>query len=58
MNQNMDRTDIFMKSLMENEIIIDGEVFQHVKTRSHVPVSIYKGESCFLRIGPPDLIQK
>lgn len=49
---------LIVNNSMEKEITIDGEVFQHVKTRSHVPVSVYKGNGCFLRIGPPDLIQK
>ena len=37
-------------------ITIDGKVFYHVKTRAYTPVSIYKNEDSFLRIGPKDLI--
>lgn len=38
-------------------LTIEGKDYIFVKTRSHMPVSIYKGDGCYLRIGPPELIQ-
>ncbi|MDD4989285.1 MAG: aminoglycoside phosphotransferase family protein, partial [Candidatus Pacebacteria bacterium] len=40
------------------EIIVEGETYTYVRTRNQMPVSIYKGENSFLRIGPPKLIEK
>ncbi|MBP8017138.1 hypothetical protein KAZ01_03970, partial [Candidatus Gracilibacteria bacterium] len=39
-------------------IIIENKRFEHVKTRLHSSVSIYKGPDCYMRIGPIDLIKK
>lgn len=38
------------------EIIINGEIYSHVKTREYEPVSIYRNKDSFLRIGPKDLV--
>jgi hypothetical protein len=38
-------------------LTIEGKDYIFVKTRSHMPVSIHKGDGCYLRIGPPELIQ-
>lgn len=44
---------------MENpEITINGKTYFYVRTRNHMPVSIYKGGDVFLRIGPKELIEK
>jgi len=37
-------------------LAIDGKTFSHVKTRNYTPVSIYRGQGGFLRIGPKDII--
>jgi hypothetical protein len=37
---------------------IDGNEYIFVKTRSHMPISIYKGQDCYLRIGPRELIEQ
>lgn len=47
-----------MDNTSKKDIVIDDEIFRHVKTRPHADVSVYKGNGCFLRIGSPDLIQK
>jgi len=39
-------------------ITIEGESYSHIKTREYTPVSVYRGEGKFLRIGPKDLIIK
>ena len=39
-------------------LIINNQTFEYIKTRMYVPVSVYKGEDCFLRIGPKDLISE
>lgn len=39
-------------------LTINGKDYVFVKKRSHMPVSIYKGEGEYLRIGPKDLIQQ
>ena len=44
---------------MENPVLmINGEEYTFVKVRSHMPISIYKGQDSDLRIGPKDLIQQ
>lgn len=44
---------------MENPVLmIEGEEYTFVKVRSHMPISIYKGQDSYLRIGPKDLIQQ
>jgi hypothetical protein len=40
------------------ELIIDGKKYQYIKTRNQEPVSVYKGDGCFLRIGPKKIIQE
>ncbi|MDD5050708.1 MAG: phosphotransferase [Candidatus Pacebacteria bacterium] len=40
------------------EITVLGKSYTHVRTRHQVPVSIYKGNGTFLRIGPKELIEK
>ncbi len=40
----------------EETVELDGQQFTHVKTRAYTPVSVYRGENSFLRIGPKDLI--
>lgn len=40
---------------MENAII-DGKTYSYIKTREYTPVSIYRNENEFLRIGPKDII--
>ncbi len=40
------------------KIIIEGKIYTYVRIRNKVPVSVYKGEGVFLRIGPKDLIEK
>lgn len=42
----------------EPELIIDGKKYIYIKTRNHEPVSVYKGDGCFLRIGPKEIIQE
>ncbi|MDD5068312.1 MAG: phosphotransferase [Candidatus Pacebacteria bacterium] len=42
----------------KSEIIVEGKTYIHVRTRHQVPVSIYKGNATFLRIGPKELIEK
>jgi len=37
--------------MTQNELIIDGQKFVHVKTRAYTPISVYKGVGSFLRIG-------
>ncbi len=44
--------------MQEPELIIDGKKYHYVKTRNHEPVSVYKGDGCFLRIGPKEIIQE
>jgi len=39
-------------------IIVENKKFEHVKTRLHSPVSIYKGPDFYMRIGPINLIKK
>jgi hypothetical protein len=41
---------------LDEKITVGGKTFSHVKTREHSPVSIYRNEDSFLRIGPKDLI--
>lgn len=36
--------------------MINGKTFSHVKRREYTPVSIYRGQGEFLRIGPKDII--
>lgn len=43
---------------MKKKLTINQENFYHVKTREYTPVSIYKSENSFLRIGPTELIKK
>ncbi|MBI4094704.1 MAG: hypothetical protein HY435_00735 [Candidatus Liptonbacteria bacterium] len=43
---------------MEKSFSIDGENFTFVKTRMYVPVSVYRGEKSYLRIGTAELIKK
>ncbi len=44
---------------MENPVLmINGEEYTFVKVRNHMPISIYKGKDCYLRIGPKNLIQQ
>lgn len=38
------------------DAIIDGKTYSHIKTREYTPVSIYRNENEFLRIGPKDII--
>jgi hypothetical protein len=42
----------------QNEVNINGQIFWHVKTRLHSPVSIYGNEDFFVRIGPEELIKR
>lgn len=44
-------------SLLE-DILINGKIFSYVKTRTYAPVSVYRGENEFLRIGPKEVIVK
>jgi hypothetical protein len=45
--------------LMETPMLtIEGKEYAFVKTRNHMPISIYKGEDSYVRIGPKDLIQQ
>jgi len=37
-------------------LTMNGKTFSHVKTRGYTPVSIYRGQGEFLRIGPKDII--
>ncbi len=39
-------------------IVINNQNFEYIKTRMYVPVSVYKGENSFLRIGPKNLISE
>lgn len=39
-------------------LTIEGEAYVFVKTRNHMPISIYKGKESYLRIGPKELIQQ
>ncbi len=39
-------------------LTIEGNEYVFVKTRNHAPISIYKGQECYLRIGPKELIQQ
>ncbi len=42
---------------IDREIVkLSGKIFSHVKTRVYTPVSIYRAENEFLRIGPRDII--
>jgi len=38
-------------------IIINNKVFNYVKTREYTPVSVFKSDDEFLRIGPKDLLE-
>lgn len=38
-------------------ITINGRFFEHVKTREHTSVRVFKGQSLFLRVGPRELLQ-
>jgi hypothetical protein len=38
------------------QITIDNKVYSHVKTREYTPISIFKGNGEFLRVGPRELI--
>lgn len=40
------------------DIVLDSRAFKHVKTRLFTPVSIYTCGDAYLRIGPPELIQR
>jgi len=40
------------------ELIIEGKTYNFVKKRNHMPVSIYKSSTDYLRIGPKELIVK
>ena len=53
MNESVPQQELAPKNLS-----IDGEEFELVKTRISAPVSVYKGNGVFLRIGPKDLLQK
>lgn len=44
---------------MENpKLMIEEEEYTFVKERNHMPISIYRGQDSYLRIGPKDLIQQ
>jgi hypothetical protein len=45
-----------MEKQEEKEITIGGKSYAHVKTREYTPVSIFKGDGDFLRIGTKDLL--
>jgi hypothetical protein len=45
-----------IKEDVPSEIVIDGTMYQHVKTRDYTPVSIFKHGQEFLRLGPKELI--
>lgn len=40
------------------QLTIDGNIYTFVKERNQMPVSIYKGVSCYLRIGPKEYIDQ
>ena len=40
------------------KLTIEGRVFEHVKTRDYTPVSIFKSDEIFLRIGPKELLEE
>ncbi len=51
--------DFWYTHLMETPtLVIDGKEYTFVKTRNQMPISIYKGPNCYLRIGPKELIQQ
>lgn len=39
-------------------ITVDGTAYIYIRTRAYAPVSVYRGENEFLRIGPKDAIVK
>lgn len=44
--------------MKKQTIKINNKIFEHIKTREYMPVSIYKNKDVFLKIGAKDLIQK
>jgi len=48
-----------IKSINNQKILkIDDESFEFVKTRTYTPISVYKGENTFLRIGTGEELRK
>ena len=45
-------------SMKEELLTINGETFVFVKERNQMPVSIYKGQGCYIRIGPTEYIEQ
>lgn len=39
-------------------LIVNGRTFEHVKTRDHMPVSIFKSGDLFLRKGPKEILEE
>lgn len=42
----------------DNILTVNGRIFEHVKTRDYMPVSIFKSGELFLRKGPGDLLRE
>ncbi len=49
-------SDIDKTKKVPNSITINGEIFSYIHTRHYVPVSIFKGNNSFLRIGQKKFI--
>jgi hypothetical protein len=47
-----------LSAMEKPKLIIEGKVYTFVKNRNHVPVSIYKSSTEYLRIGPKELLLK
>lgn len=43
---------------MSKKITINGRVFEHIKTREYLPVSVFKSNSLFLRTGSEEILKK
>jgi hypothetical protein len=50
------RTQAEHKSNLSGSLVVRGAAFQLIKTREYSPISVYKGDDMFLRLGPHDLI--
>ena len=44
--------------MKDTQLIIDGNIYTFVKERNQMPVSIYKGQGYYLRIGPKEFIEQ
>ena len=49
--------EFFNKILVMNEkITLSGKTYSYINTRTYTPISVYRNNNSFLRIGPKDLI--